>query len=98
MTPEIEELPFDQLRTLHREIGALIAERKHQELEQIKERILLLGFTPLDLAPAKHRKGNGAAKYRDPDTGESHSGKGKHPQWLKDKLEAGHTLDDFRAA
>jgi hypothetical protein len=25
MTPEIQALPFDQLRTLHREIGALIA-------------------------------------------------------------------------
>jgi len=96
MIPEIQQLPFEQLRTLHREIGALIAERKHQELEQIKERILLLGFTPMDLAPPKQKKGNGA-KYRDPDTGDTYSGKGKYPVWLKDKLEAGHSLDDFRA-
>jgi hypothetical protein len=34
MTPEIEALSFDELRTLHREIGALIAQRRHEALEQ----------------------------------------------------------------
>lgn len=99
MTPEIEQLPFDQLRSLHREIGALIAQRRHQELEEIKQRVAMLGFTPMDLAPQKPKKGNGHApvKYRDPDTGETYSGRGKHPQWLKDKLDAGHELEEFAA-
>ena len=95
MTPEIEALPFDELRSLHREIGALIAERRTHELEEIKQRVAILGFTAIDLAPPKQKKG--AAKYRNPDDpSETYGGKGKKPQWLIDKLEAGHDIDEFR--
>ena len=38
-------LPFDQLRTLHREIGALIAKRRHEALEELKQQVAVLGFT-----------------------------------------------------
>lgn len=100
MTPEIEALPFDQLRTLHREIGALIAERRHHELEQIKQRVALLGFTTLDLNPPKQKKGGAVpVRYRDPDDpSQTYSGKGKYPTWLAEKLEAGHTIEEFRAS
>lgn len=94
MTPEIQAMPFDELRTLHREIGALIAEKRAQALEQLREQASILGFTPDDLIPKK-KSNSGAAKYRDPDTGNTYSGRGKHPQWLKDKLEAGASLEDF---
>jgi hypothetical protein len=33
---DYKALPFDDLRTLHREIGALIAQRRHETLEQLK--------------------------------------------------------------
>ena len=39
MTPDIQGLSFDQLRTLHREIGALIAEKRSEALEQLKTQI-----------------------------------------------------------
>ena len=98
MTPEIESLPFDQLRTLHREIGALIAERRHHELEEIKQRVALLGFTPLDLAPPKTKRNGGVSKYANPDDpSETYGGKGRKPQWLQANLDAGHQLDEFRA-
>ena len=48
-----QSLPFDDLRTLHREIGALIAQRRHEELERLKEQIAALGFTAGDLAIKK---------------------------------------------
>ena len=96
MTPEIQALPFDELRTLHRGIGALIAQRRHEALEQLKQQIAMLGFSPDDLAAPKSKRGKAAAKYRDPEVPDhTWSGRGKHPTWLKDKLDQGHTLEEF---
>jgi DNA-binding protein H-NS len=36
-----------------------------------------------------------AAKYRDPDTGESWSGRGLKPKWLTAAIENGRSLTDF---
>ncbi len=90
-------LPFDQLRTLHREIGALIAKRRHEALEELKQKVAVLGFTSDDLVPKKKRAAAVAAvKYRDPEMPENvWSGRGKQPPWLRDKLERGRSLDEF---
>lgn len=37
-----------------------------------------------------------AAKYRDPATGNTWSGRGLQPRWLRDQLVAGKTLGDFK--
>ena len=68
MTPEIEELPFDQLRSLHREIGALIAQKRHEELEALKARIEVLGFTPDDFAPPRKKRGRKPKHEKEEDT------------------------------
>ena len=90
-------LPFDQLRTLHREIGALIAKRRHEALEELKHRVAVLGFTADDLVPKKKRAAVTAAiKYRDPEmTDNVWLGRGKQPPWLREKLAQGHTLEEF---
>ena len=36
-----------------------------------------------------------AAKYRDPSTGDSWSGRGLQPNWLKARLSEGRKLEDF---
>ena len=94
---DYKTMPFDQLRTLHREIGALIAQRRHEALEQLKGQIAVLGFSVDDLAPKKRKTSASAVvKYRDPEMSEHvWSGRGKHPAWLRDKLEKGHTLEEF---
>jgi DNA-binding protein H-NS len=94
MTPEIEGMPFDELRTLHREVGALIAQRRHEALEKLKEQIAVLGFTPADLAPNRSGRSNGKPKYGD-GNGNYWSGKGRKPVWLQEKLEGGASLEDF---
>src|SRR5262249_10185451 len=94
MTPEIEAMPFDELRTLHRELGALIAQRRHEALEKLKEQIAVLGFTPDDLAPARASRANGKPKYGD-GNGNYWSGKGRKPVWLQQRLEEGASLEDF---
>lgn len=94
---DYKSLPFDELRTLHREIGALIAQRRHEALEQLKQQIAVLGFSVDDLVPKKKRGGPSTpVKYRDPNMPDNvWSGRGKHPTWLRDKLEQGHTLEEF---
>ena len=37
-----------------------------------------------------------APKYRDPATGETWSGRGRMPRWLKAKQDAGENLDTYR--
>ena len=91
----IQRLPFEQLRTLHREVGALIAEKRQQELQELRERAAILGFTPQDFTAQKGGRAN--AKYRDGD-GNTWSGKGKRPAWLQAKLAEGHDLSEFAAA
>jgi hypothetical protein len=43
---DYKELPFDQLKSLHKEIGAFLAEKKQEELEQLRVKMAALGFTP----------------------------------------------------
>jgi DNA-binding protein H-NS len=93
MTPEIEAMSFDELRTLYREIGALIAARRHEVLQELKEKAALLGFAPADFIEVKQRKAN--VKYRD-EAGNEWSGKGRKPAWVQAIEEAGDDIERFR--
>jgi len=59
------------------------------------------GLTLADLstraASGTPRKATGkvAAKYRNPATGDTWSGRGLKPNWLKAAIEAGRTIEDF---
>jgi DNA-binding protein H-NS len=44
---------------------------------------------------AGRKAGSAAAQFRDA-AGNTWVGRGKRPQWLRDALVAGHTLDEFR--
>jgi DNA-binding protein H-NS len=95
---QYKDLPFDQLRALHREIGALIAQRRHEALEQLRQQASILGFTADDLAPKKQRK-NAARRYRDPNNPDNTwTGKGRKPSWLTEAIEAGRSLEEFEVA
>jgi DNA-binding protein H-NS len=96
MTPDINGLTFEQLRTLSREVASLIAQRRHEALERLREEASILGFTASELLPSTSakRKINGAPKYSD-GNGNSWTGKGKRPGWLQEKLDEGHSLQDF---
>ena len=46
-------------------------------------------------APAKARAGKVKAKYRDPKTKESWSGRGRMASWLKTKQDAGEKIEKY---
>ncbi|MDT8843794.1 H-NS histone family protein [Paraburkholderia fungorum] len=73
------------------QLEKLIAEAHKKEasatLERVREAVAEFGFTPEDVF-GKRRKDAGvpvAPKYRHPETGETWSGRGRAPRWLKDQ-------------
>ena len=90
------------------EIEKKIAEAQREErssaIAQVRALMAQHGLTVADLAsrtPSAPRTGatkaasKVAAKYRDPATGNSWSGRGLKPNWLKAALDSGKTLSDF---
>ena len=82
-----------------------IERTKQQDRGEAIAKVLALmdeyGLTPADLATKrspKSRAGKGnkvAAKYRNSATGDSWSGRGLQPKWLKAALASGRKLSDF---
>ena len=73
-------------------------------IAQIKSLMAEHGLTLADLggkavAPAPaggpRKGGKVPAKYRDPETGSTWSGRGLHPKWLRAALARGRKLSDF---
>ena len=56
-----------------------------QQVAQIAASIAEFGFTAQQVFPWKPQPKKVAAKYRDPDTGATWSGRGKPPQWIAGK-------------
>jgi DNA-binding protein H-NS len=97
-----------QKAELERKIDAAQKEARADAIAKVKSMMAEYGLTPADLnlrvpsrkssgaAPAK-KSGGGkvAAKYRDKATGETWSGRGLQPKWLKAALTSGRKIDEF---
>ena len=88
----IEHMDYAQLKSLRDDIDGLMAKRREEALTELKAKAAALDF-PIDTVFAAM---NGKApKYGD-GQGNYYGGKGKRPQWLKDALDNGATLEDFK--
>jgi DNA-binding protein H-NS len=76
--------------------------QRSQAVAQVRALMTEYGLTLADLgtrsaaAPRKGGAGKVAAKFRNPATGDTWSGRGLQPNWLKAALAGGAALDDFR--
>jgi len=95
-----------QKEALEREIERTKQQGRTDAIEKIKAMMSEYGLTAADLTgkAAKAQRGKSAkgktthkvpAKYRDSSTGETWSGRGLQPRWLKAALDAGRKLDEF---
>ncbi len=91
-----------QKAELEKKIIETQREEKSQAISQVKTLMAQYGLTLADLgtrAPTPGRSGGTgrkvAAKYRNPATGDTWSGRGLQPKWLKAALAAGRSLADF---
>jgi DNA-binding protein H-NS len=82
---------YKDLLAQKEQLEKLIAEAHKKEaaaaLERVREAVAEFGFTPEDVF-GKRRRDAGvpvAPKYRNPETGETWSGRGRAPHWIKDQ-------------
>ena len=91
-----------QKEALEREIERAKEQGRTDAIAKIRALMSEYGLSAADLAgkssKGKSGKSKGAkvaAKYRNSSTGESWSGRGLQPRWLKAALAAGRKLDEF---
>lgn len=87
---------------LEQQIIDIQREERTSAIAQVKALMSQHGLSLADLtarAPASAPKGRSggkvAAKYRDPATGQTWSGRGLHPKWLKQAMTNGAKIGDF---
>jgi len=99
--PSLSEL-LAQKAALEQQILDAQREQRTQAITQVRALMSEYGLTLADLgsravaAPRKAGGGKVAAKYRHAGTGETWSGRGLQPNWLKAALAGGARLEDFK--
>lgn len=100
---ELDRLQAD----LEKQIAETLRNERASVISQIKSLMADHGITAADLTASKPGRPpkigiaepgttrKVAAKYRDPDTGETWSGRGLKPKWLAAAIENGRSLTDF---
>ncbi len=93
---------LDQKAALEKQIETTRKQAKADTIARVKSMMAEYGLTVADLGgkgagkTASPIKGNKvAAKYRNAATGDSWSGRGLQPKWLKAALASGRKLQDF---
>jgi DNA-binding protein H-NS len=91
-----------QKAALEKQIADAQREERGAAIAQIRALMGEHGLTMSDIgqkssAPKRSTSGRAkvAAKYRNADTGETWSGRGLQPRWLKAALDTGKKLSDF---
>lgn len=92
---------LDRKEALEREIDATRKEARAEAVSKVRALMAEYGLTMADLtskSPTKVGNSKGAKvapKYRNSATGDTWSGRGLQPKWLKAALAAGKTIDEF---
>jgi DNA-binding protein H-NS len=92
---------LDRKAALEKEIEATRRQEKADAISRVRELMSQYGLTIADLAPKGTLKGTGtkgakvAVKYRNAATGDTWSGRGLQPKWLKAALAAGRKIEGF---
>ena len=92
---------LEKKEALDREIESTKKQERADAIRQVRTLMEQYGLTPADLSVRSAPKAKGgtgkkvAAKYRNAATGETWSGRGLQPKWLKAALGAGKKLSDF---
>ena len=92
-----------QKADLEKQIETVQKKARTDAIAKVRALMEEYGLTPADLnlreatrKPAKSKGGKVPVKYGDAATGNTWSGRGLQPKWLKSALAAGRKLEDFR--
>jgi DNA-binding protein H-NS len=104
---ELESMSLDDLWSLHEKISAVLSARIRAEKHELEKRLAVLdgGTDIISQSGASRSLQNGKErrkyprvlpKYRNPQTSETWSGRGKRPLWLVAAMKSGHKIEEFR--
>lgn len=90
-----------QKEAIEREIENTKRQHRAEAISKVRSLMAEYGLTAADLTSkgsakaASGKSGKVAAKYRNAATGETWSGRGLQPKWLKAALAAGRKIEEF---
>ena len=99
-------MSLDDLWSLHEKTSAILSARIRAEKHELEKRLAVLNRgmdvvtqsgDPRSLNGKPRRKyPRVLPKYRNPQTSETWSGRGKRPRWLVAAMKSGQRIEDFR--
>jgi DNA-binding protein H-NS len=101
---ELESMSLDSLWSLHERVSAILSARIKAEKHELEKRLALLN-RGIDIVTGDPRSPGDKPrrkyprvmpKYRNPQTSETWSGRGKKPRWLVAAMKTGRKMEDFR--
>jgi len=102
---ELETMSMDDLWALHESVSAVLSARIEAEKQELEKRLAVLtrgmivagGGDGRSLGEKPRRKyPRVLPKYRNPQTSETWSGRGKRPRWLVAAMKSGRKIEEFR--
>ena len=103
---ELESLSLDELWALHERISSILSARIRAEQHELEKRLEVLnrgmgiagfsGETQSVREKPRRKYPRVLPKYRNPQTSETWSGRGKRPRWLVAAMKSGHKIEEFR--
>jgi DNA-binding protein H-NS len=103
---ELESLSLDELWSLHEKISEILSARIKAEKQELEKRLAVLDRSrgaivqpgEAEIVGAKRRRKYPRVlpKYRNPQTSETWSGRGKVPRWLAAAMKSGRKIEEFR--
>ncbi|MGJ4902745.1 H-NS histone family protein [Bradyrhizobium sp. HKCCYLS2058] len=106
---DFEAMSFDDLWSLHEQISQILAVRITSEKRELERRLAVLnrsrgaiegagsegGQSYTTSGKARRKYPRVLPKYRNPQTSETWSGRGKQPRWLVAAIKTGHRIEEF---
>jgi DNA-binding protein H-NS len=104
---ELESMSLDDLWSLHERISAILSARIKAEKHELEKRLAVLdrgmgtivqpaGDARLIGEKQRRKYPRVLPKYRNPQTAETWSGRGKLPRWLVAAMKSGRKIEEFR--
>jgi DNA-binding protein H-NS len=103
---ELESMSLDDLWSLHEKTSAILSARIRAEKHELEKRLAVLNRgmdvvaqsgDPRSFSGKPRRKyPRVLPKYRNPQTSETWSGRGKRPRWLVAAMKSGRKIEEFR--
>jgi DNA-binding protein H-NS len=104
---DLEAMSFDDLWSLHEQISQILSVRITSEKRELERRLAVLnrGRDVIEgqedpaqsnaNVRARRKYPRVLPKYRNPQTSETWSGRGKQPRWLVAAIKTGRKMEDF---